>query len=166
MLKSKIHSNWYLWYFLIVLCSIGIVISIVKAIIKISSEANKSFYPVIILFLVVLSFLFVIKDFKYIIIDKQKNNLRYYSALRPFGVMLELDYFDSKIKTSETSIRGQYDVVYLVKDGYTMFKISGLFYENFKEIDSCIKLKRISSFKFNFKLYLKLLFTGKIKIEE
>ncbi|QIY90531.1 hypothetical protein [Chryseobacterium gallinarum] len=107
-----------------------------------------------------------IKDFKYIIIDKQRNLIKYYSILRPIGHTLKLDDFDNKIKTSETSVRGEYEVVYLVKKGYTAFKINGLFYDNFKEIDSSIKLQRIYSYKFNLKLYLQLLFTGKIKIEE
>ncbi len=104
----------------------------------------------------------VIKDFKYIIIDKQKNYLKYYSIFRLFGTKLQLDYFDNKIKTSEASIRGEYEVIYLIKNGYTVFKINGLFYNNFKEIDSSIKFKRLYNYKFN----LKLLFTGKIKIEE
>jgi len=108
----------------------------------------------------------VIKDFKYIIIDEQKKHLKYYSILRPFGCTLNFDDFDNKIKTSEVSIREQYDVIHLIKKGYTVFKINGLFYDNFNELDSSIKLKRIYNYKFNWKLYLKLLFTGRIKIEE
>ncbi|GEM_PF-2796445 len=108
----------------------------------------------------------IIKDFKYIIIFSQKNQLQYFSILRPFGSTLRLDDFDNKIKTSEVNVRGQYDVIHLVKNGYTIFKISGLFYDNFEEIDSSIKLKRIYNYKFNWKLYLKLLFIGRIRITE
>jgi len=166
MIKSNIHRNWYLWFFLIVICELGISFGLIKAIVKISYQSNKSFFPIIILLIIILAFLLVIKDFKYIIIDKEKNQLKYYSILRPFGSTLNLNDFDNKIKTTETSIRGQYEVIYLIKKGYTAFKINGLFYENFKEIDSSIKIKRIYNYKFNFKLYIQLLFTGRIKIEE
>ncbi|WP_343686544.1 hypothetical protein [Chryseobacterium gleum] len=169
MIKSKTHRNWYLWFFFLVFCEYGILFGLIKAIIKKTNnihENNESFIPIIILIIIILALLLVIKDFKYIIIDKQRNLLKYYSILRPFGSTLKLDDFDNKIKTSETSVRGEYEVVYLVKKGYTAFKISGLFYDNLKELDSSVKLKRIYRYKFNLKLYLQLLFTGKIKIEE
>ncbi|NIF06730.1 hypothetical protein F3J23_14875 [Chryseobacterium sp. Tr-659] len=169
MIKSKIHHNWYLWFFFLVMCEFGIAFGLVKAVIKKIDnihENSGSLIPIIILIIIILSLLLVIKDFKYIIIDKQKNSLKYYSILRPLGSTLKLDDFDNKIKTSETSVRGEYEVIYLVKKGYTVFKISGLFYDNFKEIDSSIKLKRIYNYKFNLKLYLQLLFTGKIRIKE
>jgi len=111
--------------------------------------------------------LLVLKDFKYIKIDKEKNRLKYYSILSPFGRTLNLDNYEHKIITSEVSVQGNYDVIHLVnKKGYTAFKISGLFYENFKEINSSIKLQRIYNYKFNWKLYLKLLFTGRIKVQQ
>jgi hypothetical protein len=152
-----------------VICEFGITLGLVKAVIKKTDnihENNGSFIPIVILIIVILSLLLVIKDFKYIIIDRQRNLLKYYSILRPFGYTFKLDDFDNKIKTSETSMRGEYEVVYLLKKGYTVFKISGLFYDNLKEMDSSIKLKRIYNYKFNLKLYLQLLFTGKIRIEE
>lgn len=169
MIKSKIHINWYLWLFLMLfLLAFGFYMFIIKTIFYIIEE-GISFSNVLILVLCLSFELFiitVIKDFKYITIDSQKKRLKYYSILRPFGSILRLDDFDNKIKTSEVSVRGQYDVIHLVKNDYTVFKISGLFYDNFKEIDSSIKLKRIYNYKFNWKLYLKLLFTGRIKIEE
>ncbi|WP_343659645.1 hypothetical protein [Chryseobacterium sp.] len=169
MIKSKIHRNWYLWLSLMLFfLALGFYMFIVKTIVYIIKE-GVSFSNILVLILCLsfeLFIIIVIKDFKYVIIDKQRNSLKYYSILRPFGNTLKLDDFDNKIKTSETSVRGEYEVVYLVKKGYTVFKISGLFYDNFKEIDSSIKLKRIYSYKFNLKLYLQLLFTGKIKIEE
>src|SRR5690554_6162751 len=168
IIKSKIHFNWYLWFFLILFCEIGIIISLIKVIIrKIDDYNNLSFIPIFILLIIILSFLLVLKDFKYIKIDKEKNRLKYYSILSPFGRTLNLENYENKIITSEVSIQGSYDVIHLVnKKGYTAFKISGLFYENFKEINSSIKLQRIYSYRFNWKLYLKLLFTGRIKIEK
>ncbi|WP_312992707.1 hypothetical protein [Chryseobacterium flavum] len=169
MIKSKIHLNWYLWaFFMIFLATFIFVMYIVGTIIDMLNEKISLSYILIISFFIFLELVFVlvVKDFKYIAIDKQKNQLRYYSILKPFGKDLNFDDFDNKIKTSETSIRGEYEVIYLVKKGYTVFKISGLFYDNLKEIDSSIKLKRIYNYKFNLKLYLQLLFTGKIRIEE
>lgn len=168
MIKSKIHFNWYLWFFLILFCEIGIIISLIKVIIrKIDDYNNLSFIPIFILLIIILSFLLVLKDFKYIKIDKEKNQLKYYSILGPFGRTLKLDNYEHKIITSEVSVQGNYDVIHLVnKKGYTAFKISGLFYENFKEINSSIKLQRIYNYRFNWKLYLKLLFTGRIKIQQ
>lgn len=166
MIKSKINNNWYLWFFFILLCEIGICIGFFKVIIRISNKIQESYFSAIVLLLIILSFLLVLKDFKYLVIDESQKSLRYYSILRPFGKTLLLNGFDNKIKTSETSIRGEYEVIYLIKNGYTTFKINGLFYENFKEIDSSIKLKRIYNYKFNLKLYLILLFTGRIKIHE
>ncbi|SEH49527.1 hypothetical protein [Chryseobacterium culicis] len=169
MIKSKIHRNWYLWLALMLFfLAIGFYMFIVKTIVYIIKE-GISFSNILVLILCLLFELFiiiVIKDFKYIIIDGQKNQLKYYSFLQPFGRILSLNDFDNKIKTSETSMRGEYEVVYLLKKGYTVFKISGLFYDNLKEMDSSIKLKRIYNYKFNLKLYLQLLFTGKIRIEE
>ncbi|WP_312992704.1 hypothetical protein [Chryseobacterium flavum] len=166
MIKSKIHRNWYLWFFLIVVCELGIAYSLIKAFINKINHSDLSIIPIIILTLIILGLLLVIKDFKYLVIDNHKNKLTYYSIFRPFGNTLIIDFFDNKIKTSETSVRGEYEVIYLVKNGYTVFKINGLFYDNMKEIDSSIKLKRIYNYKFNLKLYLQLLFTGKIRIEE
>ena len=108
----------------------------------------------------------IIRDFKYLIIDTKKNQLKYYSIVHPLGSTIILDNFDFKIRTSELSIRGRYDVIHLIRNGYTVFKISGLFYDNLKEIDDSIKLKKIYNYKFNWKLYLKLLFTGRIRITE
>ncbi|WP_343686545.1 hypothetical protein [Chryseobacterium gleum] len=167
MIKSKIHHNWYIWLtIMIFLMFFGFVMYIFNSILyAIENGINISDILIIVFFIFLEIFLIiVVKDFKYIIIDKQ-GNLKYYSILTPFGHTLKLDDFDNKIKTSETSVRGEYKVVYLVKKGYTAFKISGLFYDNLKEMDSSIQLKRIYNYKFNLKLYLQLLFTGKIKIE-
>ncbi|WP_326983442.1 hypothetical protein VUJ46_02530 [Chryseobacterium sp. MYb264] len=169
MIKSKIHLNWYLWFlFLIFLFVFGFIMYIIKPIISlIEGEDNFSYITFTLLFFFFELFLIVvIKDFKYLVIDRKKNNLKYYSILGPLGKTLDLDSFDNKIITSEISIRGQYDVIHLIKNGYTVFKINGLFYDNFKEINSSIPLKRVYNYKFNLKLYLKLLFTGKIKIEK
>lgn len=169
MIKSKIHRNWYMWLILMIFLMIfGFIMYIFKSILYIIENGMNLSEVLIIIFFISIEFflIIVVKDFKYIIIDQKRNLLKYYSILRPLGNALRLNDFDNKIKTSETSVRGEYEVIYLVKEGYTVFKISGLFYDNLKEIDSSIKLKRIYNYKFNLKLYLQLLFTGKIRIEE
>lgn len=166
MIRSKIHRNWYLWFLLIAVCELGITFSLIKACIKKINHSDLSIIPIIILFLIIVGLLLVIKDFKYLVIDNHKNRLTYYSIFRPFGKTLTIGFFDNKIKTSEVSLRGEYEVIHLIRNGYTVFKINGLFYDNIKEIDTSIKLKRIYNYKFNLKLYLKLLFTGRIRIEE
>lgn len=170
MVKSRIHRNWYLWaigmFFLLIL---GFYMFIIKTIFYIMEIGiSVSIIMIFILCLLLETFIVVVlKDFKYIKIDKEKKQLRYYSILSPFGRTLNLENYENKIITSEVSIQGSYDVIHLVnKKGYTAFKISGLFYENFKEINSSIKLQRIYNYRFNWKLYLKLLFTGRIKIQQ
>lgn len=153
---------------MIFLIIFGFITYILKSIIYMVENAIAFSEILIISFFIFLEIflIVVVKDFKYLVIKKQSNLLKYYSILKPFGNTVKLDDFDNKIKTTETSVRGEYKVIYLIKDKYTVFKINGLFYENFKEIDSSIKLKRIYHYRFNLKLYLKLLFTGRIKIEE
>src|SRR5690554_5976205 len=171
MVKSKIHYNWYLWFLGMMLCEIGLFFFTVRVIFDIMNGKKTMNTSLVISFLILIIIMIfviiVVKDFKYIKIDKEKKQLRYYSILSPFGRTLNLENYENKIITSEVSIQGSYDVIHLVnKKGYTAFKISGLFYENFKEINSSIKLQRIYSYRFNWKLYLKLLFTGRIKIEK
>lgn len=165
MIKGKIHKKFYFWFLWMVICVIGIFAAIIKIL------KNNEVYTFQLLFiislLILVNFLFsvVIKDFKYIMI--YKNEIKYYSILKPFGKILKLSEYESKIKTTEFSIQGDYDVIHLVnKKGYTAFKISGLFYENFMEMEKAIQLKHISNYKFNWRLYLQLIFTGKMKVEK
>jgi len=170
MVKSEIHRNWYLWGISMSLIILfGLVMYIIRPIIDMfNGQGDISYYYFVsFFFLLELFLVLVVKDFKYIKIDKEKKQLRYYSILSPFGRTLNLENYENKIITSEVSIQGSYDVIHLVnKKGYTAFKISGLFYENFKEINSSIKLQRIYNYRFNWKLYLKLLFTGRIKVQQ
>lgn len=170
MIKCKIHRNWYLWALIgIILIIFGFIMYILKSI---TFFIEKGFhFPSILIFCLFLFLelflILVFKDFKYIIVYPKPNQIKYYSILHPFGKKLTLSDYECKIKTTEFSIQGDYEVIHLVnKKGYTAFKISGLFYKNFKEIDNVIQLKRIHNYKFNWKLYLKLIFTGKMKVEK
>lgn len=170
VIRSKIHRNWYLWTFcLFFLIIFALIMYILKTVIFMLEDGFSLSYFLFMLFFIVLDLflLLVLKDFKYLVININRNQIKYYSILRPFGRTLKLENYSHKLKTSEFSIRGEYQVIHLVnEEGYTVFKINGLFYENFKALDSSIKLPRIYDYKFNWKLYLRLLFTGKIKVEK
>jgi hypothetical protein len=112
-------------------------------------------------FLFMLSF---IKYIRYLII--KDNTLRYYSLLVPFGKTLYFNDYIGEIIASETGSGGSYDVVYFVdKNNMTSFKIMGLHYKNFEEINNAIPLKKISFSPTTWQ-YFKLLFMGKIKVEK
>lgn len=167
MIKSKILKKFYLWFLWMMICEIGLLTAILKIFKNNEVYTVKLLFIVLLLILIILLFLVVIKEIKYLIVTSEKNQIKYYSILHPFGKKLTLSDYEYKIKTTEFSIQGDYEVIHLVnKKGYTAFKISGLFYKNFKEIDNAIQLKRIHNYKFNWKLYLKLIFTGKMKVEK
>lgn len=106
-----------------------------------------------------------VKDFKILKINKMTNTLKYYNIMMPFGKTLNLKYFTSKVKSTEISNRGKTEVIYLVNQkGYTSFKISSLYYENYSDIYNAIDLPLIKDYDLNFGKYFKLLFTGRIKI--
>ena len=106
---------------------------------------------------------FVIKQIKFIII--KDKILKYHSLFLPFGRTLDLNNYTGKITTTETGSDGSYKVVYLVdKNNKTSFKIMGVFYKNMEEISDAIPLKKIR-FSPSGGQYFKLLFGGKIKVE-
>ena len=104
------------------------------------------------------------KDVKYIII--KNDGLTYYSLLQILGKTLNFRDYIGKIITTETGSAGSYEVVYLV-DGQnrTAFKLMGIHYKNFEEINDAIPLKKIR-FSPTIGQYFKLLFTGKIKVKK
>lgn len=112
-------------------------------------------------------FIFVLNYFKnirYLII--KENKLRYYSLLMPFGRTVCFNKYIGKIETTETGSSGSYKVVYFVdKKNCTAFKIMGLHYKKFGELNNAIPLKKID-FSPTTGQYFKLLFFEKIKISE
>jgi hypothetical protein len=101
---------------------------------------------------------------RYLLISREK--MTYYSFWRPFGKILYFSNYTGKIITDEFGITGRCKIVYLVdKNNTTTFKIMGLHYKNFDEINDAIPLKKIS-FSPKVETYFKLLFTGKITVKE
>jgi hypothetical protein len=90
--------------------------------------------------------------------------LKYFSLFRFWGKTLYFSDYIGKIITTETGSGGSYKVVYLVdKNNCTAFKIMGLHYKNFEEINNAIPLKKIS-FSPSVGQYFKLLFFERITI--
>src|SRR5690554_2714190 len=99
MVKSEIHRNWYLWGISMSLIILfGLVMYIIRPIIDmINGQGDISYYYFVSFFILLeIFFIIVVKDFKYIKIDKEKNQLKYYSILSPFGRTLKLDNYEHK----------------------------------------------------------------------
>ncbi|WP_265429939.1 hypothetical protein [Chryseobacterium sp. YIM B08800] len=169
MIKSNIHINWYLWFFLMLFLLIfGAYMFGIKTIIYIIDK-GVSFFNIsifIFCFFLELFLLIVLKGFKYLIIDKSKNQLKYYSILQPFGKTLYFEDYIGTFQTTETGSLGSYKVLYLVDESnITRLKILGLYYKNMDEIMKIITLPKIRK-NLSPKEYFKLLFIGKINLSE
>lgn len=108
--------------------------------------------------------LIVTKDFKYIRIED--HTIKIFSLYHFSGKQYDLRNYIGTIGSSEYGSLGTYKTAYLVdKSMYTKVKINGLFYRNFDEMVDAIDLPQIKSYKSDFANYLRLLFTGRMKVE-
>ncbi|MGG5208691.1 hypothetical protein ACQWU4_07060 [Chryseobacterium sp. MIQD13] len=111
------------------------------------------------IFFLVINFL---KHIKWIKI--KENSLKYYSILKPLGKTLNMEDYIGKIILTESGTRGNYKVVYLVdKNHKTSFKLIGLHYKNFEELNNALQIKTIR-FSPSTLQYFKLLFFEEIRI--
>ncbi|WP_224484690.1 hypothetical protein [Robertkochia aurantiaca] len=70
------------------------------------------------------------------------------------------------MKTTEYSLSGETTSLYLIdKKWTTAGKINGQFYSNFDELMAGIDLKEVKNKNHGFVNYLKLLFSGRVKIK-
>lgn len=124
---------------------------------------NLSDTLILILFILLLYLVInFLKHIKHIVIID--NTLKYYSILRPFGKTLHFGDYTGKIILKEMGAGGSYNVIYLInRQNQTSFKIMGLHYKNFEEINMAIPLKTIRFAPVGLQ-YFKLLFIGKINI--
>jgi hypothetical protein len=105
----------------------------------------------------------IMKIRHYILSD---NYLRFYSIWHPFGRKLYWKNFIGKIETTETGRGGSYKVIYLVdKKNRTAFKLMGLHYKKFGELNNAIPLRKMD-FSPTTGQYFKLMFFERIKITE
>lgn len=162
MTKSKFTRDTYFWgLFMIIPLFSFIVFSV-----KILHTYNFKLGETLILLLFATLFYFLINFLKHIkTITIKGNELKYYSLLRPFGTTLNLKDYIGKVVTSESGSRGNYQVVYLVnKQNKTAFKLMGLHYKNFEEINDAIVLKKVN-FHPTLSQYFKLLFFEKVQVK-
>jgi len=110
--------------------------------------------------------LMIFKDFKYIRIDTEQKTMTWYSPIIPWGRTVDLTKYIGKIRSRETGSAGGYSTGYLVDDtSTTRIKINGLFYKNFDELFSAVGLREIKKYDSNIWKYLKLIYTGRLKIK-
>lgn len=110
--------------------------------------------------------LMIFKDFKYIRIDTEQKTMTWYSPIIPWGRTVDLTKYIGKIRSRETGSAGGYSTGYLVDDtSTTRIKINGLFYKNFDELFSAVGLREIKNYDSNIWKYLKLIYTGRLKIK-
>lgn len=162
-IRSKFSNDSIFWgIFMLIIPFPGIMIFIFKILSRYSFSINDNLF----LLLFLLLFLFLINFLKHIKrIIVRGNELKYYSILRPFGRTLDLNDYTGKIILKETGSGGSYKVVYLVnKQNKASFKLMGLHYKNFDDINNAIQLKTIKFNPTTFQ-YFKLLFFERIEIK-
>lgn len=162
MTKSKLSGDSIFWGIFMLIPLFAFAIFSIKILKKYTGEIGGT----LILLLFALLFYFLINFLKHMkIININENKLKYYSITKPFGKTLNIEDFIGKISITESGTIGSYKVVYLVnKQNKTSFKLMGLHYNNFEEIDNAIRLKKIN-FSPTVSQYFKLLFFEKIIIE-
>jgi energy-coupling factor transporter transmembrane protein EcfT len=153
--------------YLLVYMSIIFLISIIVFFIKAYSIKIKNIGAFLILLFLLFLFILVINFLKHIrYLEIKDNELKYWSLFVPWGKTLYFDNYIGKIIETENGSGNNYKVVYLVdKKNRTTFKIMGVHYKNFDEINNAIPLKRIG-FSPSVRQYFKLLFFERITIPD
>jgi len=162
-IKSKIAGFSKYLFFYMLLVFVGL-LAFLHRVIKISTVSAGGF--LILLFFIGLYLLAIgfLKHIKYIVI--KDDGLKYWSLFIPWGRTLYFDNYIGKVIQTESGTGGSYKVVYFVnKKRKTAFKIMGIHYKNFDEINDAIPLKKIS-FSPSVGQYFKLLFFERITIPD
>lgn len=166
MIKSKLKKGFITWFITTTLGLIGVLVVIGMMVIILFEEITL--FPLLMavwLSIMVGVVLIIYKDFKRILIDESTQTLIYYSIYRPFGKKVLLQNFKGYIKSEEYGAYETYATLHLIDtSNKTVFKISGLFYENFEDLCNAIPLKHIKTKHLGFWNYLRLVCTGSINI--
>jgi len=162
MTKSKLSGNSIFWGIFMFLPLFSSIIFIIKILRKYNGEIGGTLILMLFAFLFYFSVNFL-KNIKYLQI--KGNELKYYSILKPLGETMNISDFIGKVILTESGTRGSYKVLYLIdKQNKTSFKLMGLHYNNFEEINNAVELKKIN-FSPSISQYFKLLFFEKITIK-
>jgi hypothetical protein len=166
MIVSKIKPGFIFWYAIMLSLTILLFVFLAKTFQRLEVNGIWTTVWVSAVFLLIISAaLIVLRDLKYIKIDKQNREIMAFSLFAPFGKRLLLDKYIGFIKSSEVGSTGHYETIYLIDENrVTSFKINGLFYKNFDELCSGLGMKEIKKYKTSLGSYIKLLFTGKVQI--
>jgi hypothetical protein len=151
-----------------IICTIGILLVFNRVIEKIKIEGLSLFSSSMMVFLsIILLITFIaLKDFKYLIIDKEEKTLKWFSLIKPFGKTVVLKNYIGIIKSIEYTQGTEFKTAHLVdKKNMTSIKINGLFYSNFNELFNSLKLKEIKNYDFGFWKYLQLIFSGRMRVK-
>ena len=98
------------------------------------------------------------------VIKIEDGKLTYYSILRPFGRTLNLKDYVGKVILTGNGLKEDLQTAYLVNNqNKTSFKIMGLHYKNFDELNNAIPLK-IMKYPSGIMNYLKILFLEKVSV--
>lgn len=161
MTKSKFTGDTFFWGFFMLIPLFSFIIFSIKIINQYSGKIGET----LILFLFIILFYFLLNFYNHMkVINIEEGKLKYYSILRPFGRTLNLKDYKGKIILTETGTRGSYKTVYLVNNqNKTSFKIMGLHYKNFDELNNAIPLK-IMKYPSGIMNYLKILFLEKVSL--
>jgi len=119
-------------------------------------------------FVIIILVIFLsIKEIKYITIKKDENRLTWYSIFNPYGATIFLNECVGQVKTKLYSTNGATSKIYLIdKNRISTLGINELVYSNFNEIQEALKLNELTHKNTGVLNYLKLLYTGRIKIEK
>ncbi len=94
------------------------------------------------------------------------QKLIWFSILAPFGKTINLKNYVGVMKITEYSLSGETTSLYLIdKEWRTAGKINGQFYSNFNELMAGIDLEEVKNKNHGFINYLKLLYSGRMKIK-
>ena len=162
MIKSKFSGDTIFWGIFMLIPLFSFIIFSIKIVNQYSGKIGET----LILLLFITLFYFLLNFLKHMkVIKIEDGKLKYYSILRPFGRTLNLENYTGKIILTETGTRGSYKTVYLVNNqNKTSFKIMGLHYKNFDELNNAIPLK-IMKYPAGIMNYLKILFFEKVSVD-
>lgn len=166
IIKTKFKKEaifWLLWMLLGITVLVAFMVKVLMA------SAGKDLLPVIAFQLFFGSLLclsvLVLRDFKYAIVNSKAKQLIFYSILTPFGKTIDFSHFIGLIMSPELTRYGDITTVHLVDDEMiAQCKFSETFYQNFDEIVCAMQLEEIKGYEFDIRKYLRLIFTGKLKI--
>lgn len=167
MIKSRFKIGFIFWFIFMLFMTYVLIGMLIKLIDRYDINGLTPTLSIGLFFtFLIFTILMIFKDFKYIRIDTKRRTMTWYSLIIPWGRTVDLTKFIGKIRSREIGTAGGYSTGYLVDDTSTArIKINGLFYKNFDELFSAVGLREIKNYDFNIWKYLKLIYTGRLKIK-